>query len=314
MKIYLITSNPIISNAMKNELAKVGDLTVINSLKMTAEEVILKASDAEILIAGSSGIEKISREMLQGMKNLKMIATLTVGVAWVDLEAVKEFGITLCNVKGANAESVAEHAWGMILDLAKRINEFDRDTRNKGAFKFADYVGKEVYGKTIGIIGLGDIGTKVARIARGFDMKVLGFNKSGKKVEGAEVVELKKLLKESDVIVTTVPLTDETINMISKKEIALMKDGVILVNPAMEAITDKEAVVNAVESGKIFGFGIETEIMKPVPTDSPYFNNPRILINPHNAFNTEDANIKTYDLAIENVKAFINGKPQNVVL
>ncbi|KKQ92241.1 MAG: Glycerate dehydrogenase [Candidatus Woesebacteria bacterium GW2011_GWB1_39_10] len=314
MKIYLITSNPIISDAMKDELAKIGDLVVINAQKMTANEVISKAGDAEILIAGSSGIEKISREMLQGMKKLKMIATLTVGVAWLDIEATKEFGVTICNVKGANAESVAEHAWGMILSLAKRITEFDRDTRNKGAFKFADYVGKEVYGKTLGIIGLGDIGTKIARIAKGFDMRIMGFNKSGKSVDGIEVVDLETLLKESDIIVTSVPLTNETTNMISDKEIALMKDGVILVNPAMEPITNKEAVVKAVDSGKIFGFGIETEIMKPVPQDSPYLTNSRILVTPHNAFNTEDANIKTYDLAISNVKAFISGKPQNVVI
>jgi len=313
MKIYLITSNPIISDAMKDELAKVGELTVINAQKLTAQEVISKAGEAEILIAGSSGIEKVSREMLQGMKKLKMIATLTVGVAWLDIEATKEFGVTVCNIKGANAESVAEHAWGMILSLAKRITEFDRDVREKGAYKFGDYEGKEVYGKTIGIIGLGDIGTKVARIAMGFDMRILGFNKSGKSVKGVEVVDLKTLLKESDVIVTSVPLTKETTNMISDKEIALMKDGVILINPAMEPITDKEAVVKAVESGKVFGFGIETEIMKPVPQDSPYFNNPRILVTPHNAFNTKDANIKSYDLAISNVKAFITGKPQNVV-
>lgn len=313
MKIYLITSNPIISDAMKDELAKVGELTVINAQKLTAQEVISKAGDAEILIAGSSGIEKVSREMLQGMKKLKMIATLTVGVAWLDMEATKEFGVTVCNIKGANAESVAEHAWGMIIDLAKRITEFDRDTRNKGAYKFADYEGKEIYGKTIGIIGLGDIGTKIARIAKGFDMRILGFNKSGKPVKGVEVVDLKTLLQESDVVVTSVPLTSETTNMISDKEIALMKDGVILVNPAMEPITNKEAVVKAVESGKIYGFGIETEIMKPVPKNSPYFSNPRILVTPHNAFNTADANIKSYDLAISNVKAFISGKPQNVV-
>lgn len=106
------------------------------------------------------------------MKKLKMIATLTVGVAWLDMKATKELGITVCNIKGANAESVAEHAWGMILSLAKRITEFDRDVRNKGAFKFADYEGVEVYGKTIGIIGLGDIGTKIARIAKGFDMRI----------------------------------------------------------------------------------------------------------------------------------------------
>lgn len=313
MKIYLITSNPSISDAMKSDLEKLGELIVINAQKMTAQEVIARAGDAEILIAGSSGIEKISREMLQGMKKLKMIATLTVGVAWLDMEATKELGVTVCNIKGANAESVAEHAWGMILDLAKRITEFDRDSRNKGAFRFADYTGKEVYGKTIGIIGLGDIGTKIARIASGFNMRVLGLNKSKKPVKGVELVDKEKLLKESDVIVTSVPLNDETTGMISDKEIALMKRGVILINPAMEPITDKEAVLRGLESGKIFGFGIETEIMKPIPPDSPYFKHSRIVVTPHNAFNTEDANTNSYELAVANVKAFITGKPRNIV-
>jgi len=151
MKIYLITSNPTISDAMRSDLEKLGELAVINAQKMTTQDVVTKAGDAEVLIAGSSGIEKISKEMLQGLTKLKMIATLTVGVAWVDIEAAKDLGITVCNIKGANAESVAEHTWGMILDLAKRITEFDRDARNKGAFKFADYTGKEVYSKTIGI-------------------------------------------------------------------------------------------------------------------------------------------------------------------
>lgn len=314
MKIYLITSNPTISDAMKDELDKLGELVVINALKMSATDVIHKAGDAEILIAGSSGIEKISKEMLTGMEKLKMIATLTVGVAWVDVEAAKELGIKVCNIKGANAESVAEHAWGMILDLAKRITEFDRDVRNKGAYKFADYTGKEVYGKTIGIIGLGDIGSKVARIATGFDMQVLGYNKSGKSVSGVELVSLESLLKASDIIVTCVPLTNETKGIISQKEISLMKEGVILINPAMEAITDKEAVMNGLKSGKIFGFGIETDIMQPVPTDSEYLKYQRIVVTPHNAFNTEDANRKSYELAVSNVKAFLNGNPQNIVV
>ncbi len=314
MKIYLITSDPAISDAMKDDAGKFGQLTIINNQKMPVKEVIAKAGDAEILIAGPSGIENISKEMLQGMKKLKMISTLSVGTAWVDLETAKNLGIRICNIKGANSESVAEHAWGMVLDLSKRISEFDRGVRNKGDFKFRDYTGKEVYGKTIGIIGLGDIGKKVARIAKGFDMKILGCNKSGKSVKGVKLVDLKTLLKESDVIVTCVPLTKETTNMISTKEIEMMKDGVILVNPAVEQITDKKAVLKAVESGKIFGFGIETAVMTPVPKDDPYLKHPRILLTPHNAFNTEDANKKSYEITVENIKAFLKGKPQNVVV
>src|SRR3989344_6761202 len=213
--------------------------------------------------------------MLQGMKKLKMISALSVRTHWIDIETAKERGIKVCNIKGANSESVAEHAWGMILDLSKRISEFDRGVRYNGAYRFDEYKGKEVYGKTIGIIGLGDIGKKVARIAKGFDMKVLGCNKSGKPVSGVKLVSLETLLKESDIIVTCVPTTKETTNMISEKEIRLMKPGVILVNPADEPITDKKAVLKAVESGKIFGFGIETEIMTPVPKDDMYLKHAR---------------------------------------
>jgi len=313
MKIYLITSNPSVSDTMKEDLEKLGELAVINAQKMTAKQVIEKAGDAEIMIAGPSGIERVSGELLGGLKALKMIATLSVRVDWIDMATAKDLGITVCNVKGANAESVAEHAWALILDLAKRVTEFDRDVRNKGAFKFADYVGKEVYGKTIGIIGLGDIGSKVARVAEGFDMRVLGYNRSQKKVKAVELVDMETLLKTSDIIVTTVPLTDQTKGMISDKEIAQMKNGVILVNPAMEAITDADAVLKGLESGKIFGFGVETEIMKPVPMDSPYFKHPRVVVTPHNAFNTEDANRKSYELAVANVKAFLSGQPQNIV-
>lgn len=299
---------------MNEELQELGELDIINAQKMTVQDVITKAGDAEILIAGSSGIENITKDLLTGLKKLKLIVTLTVSVAWVDIDAAKKLGIKVCNIKGANAESVAEHAWGMILDLTKRITEFDRDLRNKGAYKFADYTGKEVYGKTIGILGLGDIGKKVARIAKGFDMKVLGVNRSGRSVEGVEMVDKETLLKESDVVVTCVPLTEETRELISEKEIALMKNGAILINPALEAITNKKVVIKAVEDGKLFGFGIETDIMKPVLPDDPYLKHPRILVTPHNAFNTEDANRKSYELAVANVKAFISGNPQNVVV
>lgn len=314
MKIYLITSNPVISDAMKDELKDLGDLVIINAQKLTTNEVISRAGDAEILIAGSSGIERISKEMFQGLKKLKMVATLTVGLAWVDIEAARGFNVKICNVKGVNAESVAEHAWGMILGLAKRISELDRDARNNGAYEFIKYTGIEVFGKTIGIIGTGDIGTKVARIAKAFNMRVLGCNHSGRKVEGFEIVPFETLLKQSDIIVTCVPLTKQTTNLISDKEIASMKKGAILINPAMEPITDKDAVLRGLKSGQLFGFGIETEIMKPIPKNSPYYKHPRVIATPHDAFNTDDANIKTYALAIENVRAFIEGKPQNVVV
>ncbi len=312
MKIYLITSNPVIGDVLKVDLEKAGDFKIIDGQKLTAQEVIEKASDAEILIVGASGLKKISDELLIGLPNLKYISTLTVGLAWVDIEAVKKHGVKLSNVKGANSESVAEHTWAMILDLSKRVTEFDRDVRNKNAFRYAEYTGKEVYEKTIGIVGLGDIGQKVARIAKAFNMKILGVNKSNKEVEGCKLVDLDTLYKESDIIAICTPLTPETQNLISDEAVNKMKDGVIIVNSAMEKITNKEAIISGLERGKIFGFGIETEISQPA--DPSYLNYPRIVVTPHNAFNTEDANKKTYEMATENVIKFIEGNPIRLIV
>jgi glycerate dehydrogenase len=310
MKICCITSNPQIEY-IKTDLEKFGELSVHNKQKLSPNEVVALAKDSEILIAGSSGIDLISRELMVQLPKLKLIALLTVGFDWVDVDFAKAKGIVICNIKGANSESVAEQTWGMILDLAKRITEFDRDARLKGAFKFNDYKGKEIYGKTLGIIGLGDIGKKVARGARGFDMKVIGVNKSKKPVERVKIVELDQVLKESDVIAVCAPLTGETKNMISKKEIEKMKNGVILVNTSREEIVNKKDVIEGLTSGKIFGYGIETAIMAPIPTNDMYFSHPRVVLTPHNAFNTEDADKKSYELVAENIKAWVEGKPQN---
>lgn len=276
-------------------------------------EVLQKIPDAEILIAGSSGIEKISKELIDGLKNLKFVSLFTIVTDWVDLKAAREKNIPVSNIKGANSESVAEHTWGMILNLSKRISEFERDCREKGAYKFGPYQGKEVEGKTIGIIGLGDIGQKVARISKAFDMKILGLNKSKKNVNGVELTDMKTLLTQSDIIAVCVPLNEETRNLIGENEISLMKNDAILINSAREQIVDKKAVINAIKNKKLFGYGIETEIMIPVPKDDEYFKYPNILLTPHNAFNTEDAERKSFDLVIKNIEAFINGKPQNVV-
>jgi phosphoglycerate dehydrogenase-like enzyme len=313
MKICFITSNPQIEY-VKTDLEKLGELTVHNKQKLNADEVVELANDSEVLVAGSSGVEKIDKTLIDRLPKLKLIALLTVGIDWVDVAYAKEKGVVVSNIKGANSESVAEQTWGMILDLAKRISEFDRDARTKGAFRFNDYKGKEIFGKTLGVIGLGDIGKKVVRGAKGFDMRVLGLNKSKQPVEGVELVDLSQLLKESDVIAVCAPLTPETNNIISANEISQMKDGVILVNTSREELVNKYAVVESLKSGKIFGYGIETAIMTPISKDDPYFTvSAKVIATPHNAFNTEDADKKSYELVADNIKAWVEGKPQNVV-
>lgn len=312
MNICFITTNPQ-ATTIKPALEKLGTLAIHTKQKLSPSELVALAIDSQVLIVGPSGIEKITKEIIDSLPNLKHLALLTVGYDWVDIAHAKEKNIVVSTIKGANAESVAEHTWGMILDLTKRISEFDRDARTKGAYKFTDYKGKEIFGKTLGIIGLGDIGKKVARAALGFDMHVIGVNKSQNAVDGIQIVALDQLLVESDVIAVCAPLTPETDNMIAADQITKMKTGAILVNTSREKIVNKEAVLEAIKSGKLFGYGIETAMMTPIPADDPYFSHPRILVSPHNAFNTEEADKKSYELIVGNVKAWIDGHPQDIV-
>jgi D-3-phosphoglycerate dehydrogenase len=312
MKICCITSNPQIE-FIKEDLEKLGEFAVFNKQKLTPDEVTEIASGADILIAGSSGIQRISSDLIDKLPNLKLITLLTVGFDWVDVAYARSKGISVCNIKGANSESVAEQTWAMILDLAKRVTEFSKDAQNKGAFKFGDYKGKEIYGKTLGVIGLGDIGKKVARGAKGFDMEVIGVNKSGSQVDGVKLVSLDELLSNSDVITICTPLNEETRNLITSTEINKMKNGVILVNCAREEIVNKKDIVQAVTTGKVFGYGIETAIMTPIPTDDEYLKSPRVIAIPHNAFNTEDADKKSYEMVLKNIESFLNNNPQNVI-
>ncbi len=312
MKINLITSSARPTQDQIKRLKQLGDFAIIDAQSWSPAKVVEMAPDTEVLVAGTSGVTTIDRELLAGLEHLKYISTLTVGTSWIDLKAAKELAIPISTIKGANSESVAEHTWGMILDLAKRITEFNRDAISKGAYAFGAYRGVEVQGKTLGIIGLGDIGKKVARIAHGFEMEVLGLNKSGSEVEGVELVSLDELLQKSDVIAICTPLTPETDGMIGQSQVELMKDGVIIVNPARPEITDKAAILAGLESSKIFGFGIETDIMVQIPQDDPYLTHPRILATPHNAFNTVDAERKSFDTVIENITSFQKGTPQNL--
>jgi len=313
MKIYCTVGHPCFTPTQLETLKQFGEVTIIEKLGIPEEEYLNIVSDAEIIIAAPEGIPKITANIIKSSSKLKFLTMLTVGYNWIDIDAAKRANLPISNVKGANSESVAEHIWGMILDLSKRITEFDRDARNISAFEFSKYKGHEVYGKTLGLIGTGDIGSKVARIAKGFDIKILGINKSRKEVEGIEMVDINTLLTQSDIVSISVPLDDTTLNLISKPQINLMKEGAILINCAREEIVDKSAVIEAINSKKLSGYGVDTKILVPLTKDDEYFKYPNILVNIHNAFNTVESDENCYGMAIENIKKFLSGNPQNLI-
>ena len=316
MKTYLITSGESdlikkIKEILNSDSIK--DVHIVESDKITPQEIKEKASDAEILVASPTAFAFLSKEHMENMPKLKLITTLSVGTDWIDLGAARERQIIVSNEKGVNAEAVAEHCFGLVLDLTKRITESDRDIRRKESYVPSDYIGVNVFSRTLGIIGVGDIGKAVARIAGGFDMRVIGVNKSNTQVSGVALVDLEKLLKESDIIVVTVPFNQETQNLLSVKEFQIMKKGVIIASISREKVIDKKVLLENIENGKVAGFGFDADIIGTIPKDDPWLQNDRIVVTPHSASMTEESEKGYALMTLENIKAFMAGKPIQVV-
>lgn len=310
MKIVTLVSQMEYTSEQEAALKNVGEFINHSVTKIKGDQIVELIKDAEIVIVGSSGVEELDADVLTRCPKLKYISVLGVGTDFVDTKKAAELGIKVSNLRGTNSESVAEHTWGLILSLSKKITEAHVGAQSKN-YEFKYFLGTELQGKTIGILGFGEIGKRVARIARGFDMRILSYNRSRKEVEGVEFADLHEVLRESDVVVVSLPLTEETKNLIAKEEFEMMKPGVILVNPAREAIINKDALLNALESAKLFGFGMELDIN--TPADERFIKYPNVIMTPHNAFYTTESEQKSAAMAVENVLKFIEGKPQNVV-
>lgn len=315
MKIYLISAANDFSEEIEEALhkARIADTTIYIANHATVEQIKENASDAEIVVASPSGFKFMSAEHMDAMPNLKLVTTTSVGTDFIDLKAAKDRGIVVSNEKGVNAEAVAEHCFGMILDLTKKITESDRGIRERGEFNSGVYMGFDLYRKTIGIVGTGDIGKRVARIASGFDMEVLGVNGSGQAVEGFEIVDLSQLLSKSDVVVLTAPYNEDTDNLISNEEFDLMKPGSVLVSISREAMVNREAVLEALESKKLLGFAFDADIGEEMGKDDRYLQHENIVITPHTASVTKESEAGYISMTVENVRAFLDGEPIRVV-
>lgn len=313
MNILYISPIPVLLPSHEQQLRKVGTLNMIKAEKLSEEAVALLAKDTDVLVLARPSISQCTDAFFALVPRLKFLTTVSTSHDWIDIESAKKRGITVSNCKGANARSVAESTWSLILSLAKRTCEYAEDVKKIGAYKFSEYVGVELRGKTLGIIGLGDIGTEVAQIGHAFGMNIIGYNRSPKNIPDVKQVDLSTLLKESDVISIHVPLTVETNDLITTNEIESMKNGVILINTSDDAIVNKDSVIKSLRQKKLFGYGVETKLMTHIPPLDPYLSFKNVIAYPHNGFNTKEANLHVKDTWVNNVLRFIEGQPQNVV-
>ena len=252
--------------------------------------------------------------LLAKTPNLLIVSTNGAGYDTVDVKACSERGVLVVNQSGGNAEAVAEHVIGMMLCLVKRVNDSDRALRAGTLKNRNDYIGREAYGKTIGIVGLGNVGRRIAELAGIlFKMKVLAYDPyvsaDVARARHAEKVELGDLLRRSDFVSINCPLTPETRKLIGEREYALMKPTAYFITTARGSIHDEEALEKALAGKKIAGAGLDVWEKEPPPAQHPLMKYDNVIVTPHMAGVTVESRARMGQIAAEQMLDALDGRP-----
>jgi len=296
----------------KQKLQSLDSLEIFEEPPKTPDELKERISAADIVIVGWS---ELTRVIIYSAKKLRMISIWATTCHYADLAAAKERGIVVTHVPGYAAEAVAEHVFALLLAGIRKLPSADKHVR-RGEFDWRPFGGVELYGKTLGVIGTGVIGCRVAEIAKAFGMRILAYDKypNVKKAEelGMQYVDLPTLLRESDFITLHVTLTSETEGLIGKKEVDAMKNGVVIVNTSQGKVIEEKALIDALKSGKIAFAGLDVFAEEPPAKDNPLFKLDNVILSPHIGFHTVEAKKRCSYVCVDNVVKFLEGKPQNV--
>jgi len=311
MKIVVV-DHVYLEKAHIDKLKSLGNVKIFKEPPRTEDELKQRISTANIAIVGWSDL---TRSVIESTKQLKMVSIWATTCHYADLEAAEERGIIVTHVPGYAMEAVAEHTFALLLSAVRKLVLSDKHVRN-GGFDWRPFSGRELAGKTLGIVGTGSIGFRVAEIAKVFGMKLLGFDKYPNIKRAAEIglkyVDLHTLLRKSDVVSLHVTLTTDTEKMIGKKEIGIMTHGAVLINTSQGKVVDENALIEALQSGKISCAGLDVFSQEPPNKDNPLFKLDNVVLSPHIGFNTIEAAKRCTDICIENVVKFLEGSPQNV--
>jgi D-3-phosphoglycerate dehydrogenase len=309
MKIHIPDDAPPVlrPSAVWPELASRGELEYHDTLPGSEDGLIDRIRDAELVLNIRSS-SKFTDRVMQACPRLKLLSLWGTGTDHVDLAAAARRGIAVANTPGVSATSIAEHTLALLLAVARRIPQVDSATR-AGGWPRGQSV--QLHGKTCGIVGLGAIGREFARLANGFGMRVIAWTMHPR--PGDPVIDLDDLYRTSDVVSLHLRLSDQTRNFLGAREFGLMKKSAIFVNTARGAIVDEPALVDALASGRIAGAGLDVFAVEPLPPGHPLTALSNVVITPHCAGVTPEALEAGLRLSVENIWAFLEGRPQNVV-
>lgn len=281
------------------------------------ESVMERAREAEIILTNKT---VLSRDAIQALPKLKYIGVLATGYNVVDIAAAKERDIPVTNVPDYGTASVAQHTFALLLELAQRVGHHAQTVRDgawtrSADFCYWDFPLIELHGLTFGIVGFGKIGRAVARLAEAFGMRVLVHSRSKPKdfPPNYEFVNLDELLSRSDVVSLHCPLTPENKQFINAERLARMKQSAFLLNTSRGPLLDESAVANALNAGKLAGAGLDVLSVEPSKADNPLLTAKNCFITPHIGWATRAARARLMDIAVENIREFVAGRPRNVV-
>ncbi len=274
------------------------------------EDILIeRAKDADIVVISNIPLKK---RFFEHCPKLKMLSVAFTGVDHIDLKECRKRRITVCNAAGYSTQAVAELTIGMIISLYRKIIGGDAITRISGDRQ--GFLGCELNGKTIGIIGLGAIGQRVAQLAHAFGCKVLAYNRHFKQIENVTQVDKQTLLKHSDIISVHIPSNEETRNFINTDEFALMQSHAILINTARGPIVNQHALYEALKKEQIAGAALDVYNQEPpLPADLELFNAPNLLMLPHLGYATHEAFAIRFGIVVRNIEMWLQGITQNKV-
>ncbi|MBR0044221.1 MAG: D-2-hydroxyacid dehydrogenase [Synergistaceae bacterium] len=295
-----------------------GELKVYDRTPLDDDaEIIKRIGDADIAITNKTPINK---KVIDACKNLKFISVLATGYNIVDVEYAKSKNIPVSNIPTYGTDAVGQFAIALLLEICHHVGHHDKAVKagkweSCPDFCFWDYPLIELAGKTMGIIGFGRIGQKTGKIAKAIGMKVIAVdeypNDFGKEI--ADYVTLDDLLAKSDVIALHCPLFESTKGIINKNSIAKMKDGVIILNNSRGPLIVEQDLADALNSGKVYAAGLDVVSTEPIKGDNPLLKAKNCFITPHISWAPKESRQRIMDMTVDNIKAFIDGSPVNVV-
>lgn len=313
MKISIFLSQSRFTSEQQKKLADLGqNVYVKDKRELSFDEILKMAQGSDIIVPDPDpfgGFEKakpVLMKLIESLPNLKGVCLSTTSFGWIDLDYCKKRNLSVSNVPGYSRESVAEHALALLLCLAKKIIVLDRKY-HKGEYKME--MGTELKGKTLGIIGLGNIGSRVAELGLGIDMRVIACNRSPKQMTGVEMKSFDEVLQDSDAISLHVTHEDSNKNLISKKELVKMKQEVLIVNLVDRDIVDENAMAEALKSGKVGAYAWEGNDLENTPL-AGLENSVGIK---EFAYYTKEALANLFQILTDNVLALANNNPRNRV-